>query len=114
MAIADITPGRPSRWGVFTAAPHRMLFLAGGVQFVLTLLLWLAELLGRAGGRPVATLTIPSAWAHGFLMLYGLFPFFIFGFLLTVYPRWMGGTVIPASRYVAASGFLAAGMILFY
>jgi len=114
MAIADITPGRPSRWGVFTAAPHRMLFLAGGVQFVLTLLLWLAELLGRAGGRPVATLTIPSAWAHGFLMLYGLFPFFIFGFLLTVYPRWMGVEPVPRPRYVRIFLLLAGGMLLFY
>ena len=114
MAIADITPGRPSRWGVFTAAPHRMLFLAGGVQFVLTILLWLAELLGRAGWRPVATLTIPSAWAHGFLMLYGLFPFFIFGFLLTVYPRWMGVEPVPRPRYVRIFLLLAGGMLLFY
>ncbi len=91
-----------------------MMFFPGAVQAVLIMLLWLAELWGRAGwGAPLPTV-IPSTWAHAFLMLYGLFPFFIFGFLLTVYPRWMGGPTVPASRYVAAFGFLAAGMILFY
>ena len=91
-----------------------MMFFAGAVQAVLIMLLWLAELGGRAGWWAPLLTVIPSTWAHAFLMLYGLFPFFIFGFLLTVYPRWMGGPTVPASRYVAAFGFLAAGMILFY
>ncbi len=99
---------------MLAAAPHRMMFLAGAVQTVLVMLFWLAELLGRAGWLPALPFALPSTWAHVFLMLFGLFPFFIFGFLLTVYPRWMGGPVVPASRYVAAFGFLAAGMILFY
>jgi len=47
-------------------------------------------------------------------MLFGVFPFFIFGFLFTVYPRWMGGPVIPASRYVPVFILLVTGMILFY
>ncbi len=104
----------PGFWPVFSAAPHRMMFLAGAVQTVLVMLFWLAELLGRAGWLPALPLALPSTWAHVFLMLFGLFPFFIFGFLLTVYPRWMGGPVVPASRYVAAFRFLVAGMILFY
>ncbi len=91
-----------------------MMFFAGAVQAALIMLLWLAELGGRAGWWAPLPTVIPSTWAHAFLMLYGLFPFFIFGFLLTVYPRWMGGLTVPASRYVAAFGFLAAGMILFY
>lgn len=106
----------PSRahWDVFSAAPHRMMFLAGAVQTVLVMGLWLAELLGRAGVWRALPLTIPSTWAHSFLMLFGLFPFFIFGFLITVYPRWMGGPVIARSRYVTAFATLSTGMILFY
>ena len=104
----------PQRWQVFSAAPHRMMFFAGAVQTVLVMCLWLAELLGRAGLWPSLPLVIAATWAHVFLMLFGLFPFFIFGFLFTVYPRWMGGPVVPAARYVAAFGLLAAGMILFY
>src|SRR3989344_4233320 len=115
MPSTDTSPlPEPGHWQVFSAAPHRMMFLAGAIQAVLAMCLWLAEMLGRTGLWPPLPLVLSSTWAHVFLMLYGLFPFFIFGFLLTVYPRWMGGTVIPASRYVAASGFLAAGMILFY
>ncbi len=103
-----------SRWQVFSAAPHRMLFLPGAAQAVLVMLFWLAELLGRTGSVPLPTLVLTSTWAHVFLMLFGLFPFFIFGFLLTVYPRWMNGPVVPAARYIAIFIFLAGGMILFY
>jgi uncharacterized protein involved in response to NO len=103
-----------TRWRVFTAAPHRMMFFAGTLQVILVMSLWLVELAARAGWWPTLSLAVAPVWAHMFLMLFGVFPFFIFGFLLTVYPRWMGGTVVPASRYVTVFAFLAAGMILFY
>ena len=112
--LSSAAPNPPHGWGVFTAAPHRMLFFAGAVQTVLVMLLWLAELLGRTGLSPSLPLVITSTWVHTFLMVFGLFPFFIFGFLFTVYPRWMGGPVVPVSRYVTAFALLAAGMILFY
>jgi len=115
MRLTDTLPvPEPGHWQVFSAAPHRMMFFPGAVQALLIMLLWFAELAGRAGWWPLLPTLIPSTWAHAFLMLYGLFPFFIFGFLLTVYPRWMGGPTVPASRYVTAFAFLAAGMILFY
>jgi len=91
-----------------------MMFFAGALQVILVMGLWLVELAGRAGWWPTLSLAVAPTWAHMYLMLFGVFPFFIFGFLLTVYPRWMGGTAVPASRYVAAFAFLAAGMILFY
>ncbi|MHB8535259.1 MAG: NnrS family protein [Sulfuricaulis sp.] len=103
-----------SNWKIFSAAPHRMLFLPGAAQAVLVMLLWLAELLGRAGIVPLPPMVLAPAWAHAYLMLFGLFPFFIFGFMLTVYPRWMNGPEVPASRYVAVFVFLTGGMILFY
>jgi len=91
-----------------------MMFFAGALQVILVMGLWLLELAGRAGWWPTLSLEVAPTWAHMFLMLYGVFPFFIFGFLTTVYPRWMGGTAVPASRYITAFAFLAAGMILFY
>jgi len=91
------------------------MFLAGAVQMLLIMLFWLAELLGRAGpGWPPLPLMLPSTFVHAFLMLYGVFPFFIFGFLFTVYPRWMGGPVVPATRYVVSFVLLSGGMLLFY
>ncbi len=91
-----------------------MLFLGGAAQVVLVMLLWAAELVGRAAGAWTLPWSVPPSWAHMFLMVYGLFPFFIFGFLLTVYPRWMGGEAVPPARYVPVFGALGLGMALFY
>ncbi|HKJ76523.1 MAG TPA: NnrS family protein [Gammaproteobacteria bacterium] len=104
-----------SRWHVFTAAPHRMMMFGGAVQLVLVLLFWGGELAGRYTGlwAPLETV-VPTTFAHGFLMFYTLFPFFLFGFLMTTYPRWMNGTIIPARRYITAFLLLAGGTLLFY
>ena len=47
-------------------------------------------------------------------MLYGFFPFFIFGFLMTPYPNWMNWEKIPSRFYIPSFLFLAGGVILFY
>ena len=99
----------------FTAAPHRMFFFAGACQIVLVMVWWLTELGGRTPGAwtPPPTV-IPATWSHLFLMLFGVFPFFIFGFLLTVYPRWMQGSPVPARRYISIFRLLAVGMMIYY
>lgn len=104
-----------SLWRVFSAAPHRMMFFAGAVQGVLALSWWLADLLGRHTSlyAPLSW-PLPSPWLHGFLMIYGFFPFFIFGFLMTVYPNWMNGEKIPPRRYVPVFGLMSGGVALFY
>ncbi len=113
MKHADFPTARS--WRAFAAAPHRMLFFAGAAQIVLTMSLWLFELLSRASGwGSTAPLVLPALWAHAFLMLYAVFPFFIFGFLLTVYPRWMAGAEVPARRYVPVFLFLVCGWLLYY
>jgi uncharacterized protein involved in response to NO len=111
-----VTPQAPSvpLWRVVTAAPHRPLFLAGSLQLLLVMLLWFGVLAARAAGLPFPGLALPPAWAHAFLVLYGLFPFFIFGFLLTVFPRWLGGAPVTMPRYATIAVLLAAGMGIFY
>jgi uncharacterized protein involved in response to NO len=102
-------------WTSFRAAPHRMLFFAGMVQCLAVLVWWALELAGRAAGTVLLPVVgAPPAWAHGFLMIYGIFPFFIFGFLFTVYPRWMNGPEMAPRAYIAAFGLLSGGMLLFY
>lgn len=103
------------RWKIFSAAPHRMMFFGGAVQLVAALGFWVVELAGRYTGAwaPLQT-TIPSTWAHAFLMLYALFPFFMFGFLMTTYPRWLGGALVPQRGYALAFVLLASGVVLFY
>lgn len=102
-------------WQTFSAAPHRMMMFGGAVQLLAVLLYWSAELVGRYTGLwPAPVTTLPGTFAHAFLMLYTLFPFFIYGFLMTTYPRWMSGTPIPPARYQSAFLLLAGGVVLFY
>lgn len=101
-------------WTTFTSAPHRMMFFAGAIQLLLPVLFWSIELIGRYTElwTPLE-IAIPSTWAHGFIMLYGVFVFFIFGFLFTVYPRWMNGPLVPRDSYISTFIWLSLGMILF-
>jgi uncharacterized protein involved in response to NO len=102
-------------WRTFTSAPHRVMFFGGALQTLAVMLWWLAEMATRYGviGHPADWPVIPVA-AHGYLMIYVLFPFFMFGFLMTTFPRWMGGREIPAQRYVPAFVLMLLGAAGFY
>ncbi|TCO82437.1 uncharacterized protein involved in response to NO [Plasticicumulans lactativorans] len=100
------------RWTVFSAAPHRLMFCAGSVQVVLALLYWSVELGTRQAGGGTLPTALAATWAHALLMLYGVFPFFIFGFLMTTYPRWMNGRELGRRAYVPAWAALVAGQAL--
>ncbi|HEX9626986.1 MAG TPA: NnrS family protein [Acidiferrobacterales bacterium] len=98
-----------------SAAPHRLMFLAGVFQVLATIAWWSLELIGRAAGTPLLPAApVPATWAHGFLMVYGVFSFFILGFLMTVYPRWMGGPPITRNHYIPAFVLMSAGVVIFY
>lgn len=97
----------------FASAPHRMLFMTGMLQIVLVMILWAMELAGRAGLLAAPPLILAPVYGHTVLMLYGIFPFFIFGFLFTVYPRWLGGTPIAVHTYVTVFVLLTAGVLAF-
>ncbi len=98
-----------------SAAPHRSLFLAGALQGVLTVLWWVFDLTGRyAIAGSATTWSIAPTWAHAFLMVYGFFPFFIFGFLFTTYPNWMNGDKVKPREYMATSLLMVLGVVLFY
>lgn len=104
-----------THWNTFTAAPHRMMMFGGTLQLVLTLLYWTATLAARHAGLDLRSETVlQGSWAHGYLMLYGLFPYFIFGFLMTTYPRWMNGPLVKRPRYIAAFLCMAGGSVLVY
>ena len=102
-------------WQAFTSAPHRVFFFCGGVQSLLTLVWWMTDLAGRFGGlyTPISW-TIAPTDAHAFLMIYSFFPFFIFGFLMTTFPRWMNGEEVARKAYLPAFLLLATGSVLFY
>lgn len=92
-----------------------MMFCGGAIQLIATIAYWSLELLGRYTGlwAPFET-TVPGTFAHAYLMVFGLFPFFIFGFLMTTYPKWMPGGAITTGQYVGAFLGLLGGALLFY
>lgn len=102
-------------WNNLTAAPHRVMFFGGALQALAVMLWWIFEMVTRYGivGHPMIWPIAPSA-AHAYLMIYGLFPFFMFGFLMTTFPRWMNGREIPAQHYMPAFMLLMLGATGFY
>lgn len=102
-------------WKIFSSAPHRLYFFAGAVQGVLTIAWWLYDLAARyVNSFLVVKWSIPSVWAHALLMIYGFFPFFIFGFLMTAAPNWVNGEKVKRAHYVPGFLLMAIGIVLFY
>lgn len=103
-----------SRWQILTAAPHRVMFLAGAAQMALTLVWWMVDLLGRyAGLYPPVAWHLPPSWGHAFLMEYALFVFFMFGFLMTAMANWTG-VAVRRFEYLGAALPMLLGVALFY
>ncbi|MDE2309147.1 MAG: NnrS family protein [Xanthomonadaceae bacterium] len=111
------TPPEPSPLAqlpaLLASAPHRVLFLAGAVAVLLSMAWWAVELSALRFGLPHwPQPPIPPGWAHAMLMQYGMFPLFIFGFLLTVFPRWLNRPALPRPRYVPVAGAVFGGYVL--
>ena len=78
------------------------MFFIGAGNLLLAMAWWAAWL---AAQRWPDLLQVPQAatypgWLHAFVMQYQVLPSFFFGFLLTVFPRWMGLHEVPRWRYV--------------
>lgn len=102
---------------VVFAAPHRPMFLAGTVQALAVMVLWSLELGGRYLGLwPVPAwpllLVFPPSVLHALLLSCGVFPFFMFGFILTAGPRWQGAGELSQRDFVPAFALLACGWLM--
>src|SRR4249919_850319 len=93
---------------LLAAAPHRLLFFIGAANVLLAMLwwtLWLAGARWAPGSMPQPQ--VPAGWMHAIVMQFQVLPPFMFGFLLTVFPRWLG--LEPLSRW----HYLPIGLGLF-
>lgn len=90
-------------------APHRLAFLLGMLSALLLFAAWFAELASRLGPHTITPL-IPAVMAHALLMLYGIFPLFMTGFIFTAGPRWLGVAPPSRARYLLTPGLMAAGV----
>jgi uncharacterized protein involved in response to NO len=94
-------------------APHRLLFFVGASNLLLAMAWWTTWLIAAQG--PAASMrqpAIPAGWLHAFVMQYQMLPSFMFGFLLTVFPRWMNLPELPSRRYVPVGIGLLGGQLL--
>ncbi len=96
------------------AAPHRPLFLAGLLSLLAASAWWGLHLVARHTGAPLFALALQPAplWAHAWLMLFAVFPTVFFGFLFTVFPRWMNGPSIERTEYTTTAALFLAGTTL--
>lgn len=102
-------------WDVLKSAPHRVMFFGGALQTIAVMLWFMVELLTRYGVfMPPINWTIAPSYAHSYLMIFGMFPLFMFGVQMTTFPRWMKGVEIPKKLYIPAFVLLMLGAVGFY
>jgi uncharacterized protein involved in response to NO len=94
------------------AAPHRLLFFIGATNVLCAMtwwMLWLAN--ARWSIVSMQSAAISAGWMHAMVMQYQVLPSFIFGFLLTVFPRWMNQPPLTRWHYVPVGIGLFGGQI---
>lgn len=92
-----------------SAAPHRLLFFIGAANVLASMLWWTAWLLDPSA---LPATTVPAGWMHAFVLQYQVLPSFFFGFLITVFPRWMGLAESNRWHYVPVGLGLIGGQLL--
>lgn len=98
---------------LLAAAPHRLMFFVGASNVLLAMAWWTFWLINsRWQLAAMPQLDIPAGWLHAFIMQYQVLPSFMFGFLLTVFPRWMGLPAYSKWHYVPVGFGLLAGQVL--
>lgn len=96
-------------------APHRLMFFAGASAVLVSMAWWACVLAAwRFGWTHVAQppAPVPAGWGHAMMVSYGMLPMFMFGFLLTVFPRWMGQPSLTRRDYVPVFVGVFGGYLL--
>ncbi len=114
-----LTPATPSNVAelarVVASAPHRLLFFGGATAVLLSMLWWATWLLAqRSGWFALPEPPLPAGWAHAIGMQYQALPMFMFGFLLTVFPRWMSLPAYTRRHYIPVGASLLLGYLAFH
>jgi uncharacterized protein involved in response to NO len=97
---------------LLAAAPHRLLFFAGASAVLLSMAWWALVLLDERWGLVrLPALPVPPGWLHAIALQYQMLALFVFGFLLTVMPRWTGTPTYAPRHYVPVAGAVLAGYL---
>ena len=101
----------PQALRLLAAAPHRALFLIGATNVLAAMAWWAVWLVAARAGHATQP-PLPAGWMHAFIMQYQVLPPFIFGFLLTVFPRWLSCPPLTARHYLPVGAGLLGGQVL--
>jgi uncharacterized protein involved in response to NO len=98
---------------LLAAAPHRLLFFVGAANVLAAMGWWTLWLLAlRWQLLPMPQPPIPPGWGHALTLGFQVFTPFIFGFSLTVFPRWTNQTPLSVWHYVPVGLGLLGGQLL--
>ena len=94
-------------------APHRVMFFVGAGNVLLAMAWWAAWLVSMRwpGLMQLAQPPQYAGWLHAIVMQYQVLASFVFGFLLTVFPRWMGLPELPRAWYLPVGAGVFGGQV---
>lgn len=98
---------------LFAASPHRLLFLIGALNVLLAMswwALWLIDARYRVWSLPQPA--VFAGYMHATVLQYQVFPPFIFGFLLVVFPRWTKQKDLTPKYYLPVGIGLLGGQAM--
>src|SRR5512144_1017236 len=109
--VADSRAARPQR--LLFRVPHRFFFLAGVATLAPASLWWTWVILSRAWpALPPPASAVPDTVLHALVMTCGFAPFFMFGFLFTAGPRWLGMPPLPSAAWLPGGLIAVSGALL--
>jgi uncharacterized protein involved in response to NO len=98
---------------ILLAAPHRLAFLSGSLGLAAIAVWWAVQLAALHLGWPTPVSgRVPAPLLHAPVLLLQVYPAFIFGFLLTVFPRWTGQQDLEPRRFGPVVAGIAVGMAI--
>ena len=102
-----------ARTAIIFAAAHRPLFLSGVMNLALLMIWWTAALFDiYIWPTGIPSGDVPASLLHAPVMLFLMVPSFFFGFLLTVFPRWIGYPDLGHRQFAPiGSAFIAASIL---
>lgn len=105
---------RSARRGWLLGQPYRPFFLIGAIWAAVAVALWAAWIeAGFLGRSPALHWALPPAPLHAITLIWGVLSFYVFGFLLTAYVRWVQASEPSPRALVALVTLLAAGQASF-
>ncbi|WP_332309401.1 NnrS family protein [Pseudomarimonas arenosa] len=111
MNSAAIAATPSTSW--LTVTPHRALFAVGAGNLCLSMLWWALWLIDiRWGLLQLPSTPIYAGWLHAVVLPYLVLAPFIFGFLFTVFPRWMPVAPFGRWHYLPTAGSLLLAQLV--